>query len=157
MESQNELKWYQKPEGVIALLILFFPAGLYLMWKDEHWTKQTRWIVTGVLAIIVLAYNGDESSSFSFSDSIEGTYLKEWDDGSTLEYTISGDVWYSLYKFKHCCDVYGVPYFKESSLSGPIRGNELYDHLFGQDRIGYIEDGNLHTQAGLALIVLEKQ
>ena len=75
MENQTELKWYQKPVGVIILLIFFFPVGLYLMWKNELWTKQTRWIVTGVLALIVIANAGNDkkSSSNSGVESIEGT------------------------------------------------------------------------------------
>ena len=58
MESQQELKWHQKPKGVIILLIFFFPAGLYLMWKNELWTKQTRWIITGIIAVLILANAG---------------------------------------------------------------------------------------------------
>ncbi len=77
MENQTELKWYQKPNGVIILLIFFFPVGLYLMWKNELWTKQTRWIVTGVLALVVIANAGkNENGGSSNSDnveSIEGT------------------------------------------------------------------------------------
>jgi hypothetical protein len=63
MENQKELKWYQKPTGVIILLIFFFPVGLYLMWKNELWTKQTRWIVTAVLALVVIANAGNNKSS----------------------------------------------------------------------------------------------
>jgi hypothetical protein len=63
MENQTELKWYQKPVGVIILLIFFFPVGLYLMWKNELWTKQTRWIVTGVLALGVIANAGNDKNS----------------------------------------------------------------------------------------------
>lgn len=63
MENQTELKWYQKPTGVIILLIFLFPVGLYLMWKNELWTKKTRWIVTGVLALIVIAGPGGDLSA----------------------------------------------------------------------------------------------
>lgn len=63
MENQTELKWYQKPTGVIILLIFFFPVGLYLMWKNKLWTKRTRWIVTGVLALIIIANAGKSSQS----------------------------------------------------------------------------------------------
>ena len=55
MENQSNLKWYQKTSGVIVLLILFFPVGLYLMWKNDLWTKKTRWIVTSVIALFVIA------------------------------------------------------------------------------------------------------
>ena len=67
MENQTNLKWYQKPSGTIILLILFFPVGLYLMWKNELWTKKTRWIVTGVLALFVIA-NAGKNNSNSYGD-----------------------------------------------------------------------------------------
>ena len=69
MENQTELKWYQKPNGVIILLIFFFPVGLYLMWKNELWTKQTRWIVTGVLALVVIANAGKNENGGSSNNS----------------------------------------------------------------------------------------
>ena len=60
----NNLKWHQKPSGVIVLLILFFPVGLLLMWKNELWTKQTRWIITGILAVgVALSPGNDENAS----------------------------------------------------------------------------------------------
>jgi hypothetical protein len=83
MENQTELKWYQKPAGVIILLIFFFPVGLYLMWKNELWSKQTRWIVTGLLALVVIANAGnDKNSNYSFSNGegvIKHNTGKDWD------------------------------------------------------------------------------
>ncbi len=61
MENQTELKWYQKPTGIIILLIVFFPVGLFLMWKNEIWTKKTRWIVTGAIALLFIASAGGDS------------------------------------------------------------------------------------------------
>lgn len=47
-------KWYTKNVGILALLIFFFPIGLYLMWRYSKWPKNVKWIVTGVLAFCVL-------------------------------------------------------------------------------------------------------
>ena len=47
-------KWYRTNAGIIALLIFFFPAGLYLMWKHASWPKNAKLIVTGILAFCVL-------------------------------------------------------------------------------------------------------
>ncbi len=47
-------KWYRTNAGIIALLIFFFPAGLYLMWKYSRWPKNAKLIVTGMLAFCVL-------------------------------------------------------------------------------------------------------
>ncbi len=76
MENQTEIKWYQKPTGVIILIIFCFPIGLYLMWKNELWTKQTRWIVTisAVLALANAGKNNDASSSSSSSSSNSSSY-----------------------------------------------------------------------------------
>ena len=71
MENQTELKWFQKQTGVIILLILFFPVGLYLMWKNQLWTKKTRWIVSGVIAVLVIANYGKQPKSSSYSSSRE--------------------------------------------------------------------------------------
>ena len=69
MENHKQLKWYQKPTAVIILLIFFFPVGLYLMWKNELWTKKTRWIVTGIVAVMVIINSGNNNSGISNSSS----------------------------------------------------------------------------------------
>ena len=43
--TQN-LKWYQKKNGIIIVLILFFPVGLYLMWKHSDWNNKTKVIIS---------------------------------------------------------------------------------------------------------------
>ena len=63
MENQTEIKWYQKPNGVIILLIFFFPVGLYQMWKNKLWTKQTRLIVTAIFAVLIVANAGKSKGS----------------------------------------------------------------------------------------------
>ena len=69
MENQIEPKWYQKSTAVIILLIFFFPVGLYLMWKNELWTKKTRWIATGVVTVMLIANSGNNNSGVSNSSS----------------------------------------------------------------------------------------
>lgn len=38
----------------IFFLIIFFPLGLFLMWKYSHFTKQIRVIITLFFVIIIL-------------------------------------------------------------------------------------------------------
>ena len=45
INNQHKPKWYQTEGGIIALLILFFPVGLYLMWQYPEWSKKTKWII----------------------------------------------------------------------------------------------------------------
>lgn len=54
--------WYKKPPAIIALLILFFPAGLFLMWKYAHWSKKTKWIVTGIVVFVLVMSNAGKSA-----------------------------------------------------------------------------------------------
>ena len=39
----------------IVLLVLFFPAGLVLMWVRAAWKTRTKWIVSAVFALFVIA------------------------------------------------------------------------------------------------------
>lgn len=48
-------KFYKKNWFVILMLILFWPVGLFLMWKYSPWSKTTKIIVTVVIAVLVIA------------------------------------------------------------------------------------------------------
>lgn len=48
------MKWYQKNYGIILVLIIFFPIGLYLMWKYAEWNKKIKGVITGILALMVI-------------------------------------------------------------------------------------------------------
>ncbi len=56
-------KWYQTTGGISLLLILFFPVGIYLMWKYANWNKVVKWVVTIFFALIVLANMGGSKTS----------------------------------------------------------------------------------------------
>lgn len=49
--AQKNLPWYRKTGWIIALLIFFWPVGLYLMWKYTKWSTVIKWVVTVVLVI----------------------------------------------------------------------------------------------------------
>jgi tellurite resistance protein TerA len=46
--------WYDNKVVVIILLFLFFPVGLYAMWKNKKFSDKTKWIVSGFFSILVL-------------------------------------------------------------------------------------------------------
>lgn len=60
--------WYQKPTAIFILIILFFPVGLYLMWKNEIWSKNVRWIVTILLALIIFGNINSKSTEDCMND-----------------------------------------------------------------------------------------
>jgi hypothetical protein len=46
--------WYKSTAVAIGLLILFFPVGLFTMWKYMKWSKAIKWIITGTLLLLFL-------------------------------------------------------------------------------------------------------
>ncbi len=55
MKTADKSKWYQGSLGIIAALVLFFPLGLFLMWKYAKWNKKVKWIVSGLFAFLLLS------------------------------------------------------------------------------------------------------
>ncbi len=55
-----ERKWYQQTWAIIALLWLFVPVGLYLMWRHASWGGRWKWAISGILAalVVVVAVSG---------------------------------------------------------------------------------------------------
>lgn len=49
---ENKKKWYKTNQGMILLLVFFFPAGLFLMWKYAGWNKKVKWIITSMFAYV---------------------------------------------------------------------------------------------------------
>lgn len=68
-----EKKWYQTTKGICLWLVIFFPVGIYLMWKYADWKKKWKitvtilWIVLVIGKIITL---GDDTSDVGKSDDV---------------------------------------------------------------------------------------
>lgn len=74
----DNLKWYQKNPVIMLLLVLFFPVGLYLMWKYSSWSPKTKWIVTGVLLIFVFIVGiSDDVEQPAVDNSNDSTQTQE--------------------------------------------------------------------------------
>jgi len=50
----EEKKWYQKPEWIYVLVILFWPVGLYLLWSNKEITKKNKLIMTGIFLVLLV-------------------------------------------------------------------------------------------------------
>lgn len=109
MENPN-LKWYQKKGGVIALLIFFFPVGLYLMWKhSSFWPKKTKTLITvAVLIFAGIGLNNPSESSTSYSSASNECLLQ----GCSLD----GEGWFhsSQSAEMRAANLYGVYRVAES-------------------------------------------
>lgn len=56
-------KFYEKTWFIVLMLIVFFPAGLFLMWNNCDWKKPVKVIISIVIALIVVCCvaNGGKS------------------------------------------------------------------------------------------------
>ncbi len=45
--------WYRRTWGTLLLLVLFFPAGLYLVWRRQPWRSGVKWALTGATALFL--------------------------------------------------------------------------------------------------------
>ena len=77
MEENQKVPFYKKTWFIILALILFSPLGLVLMWIFSGWSKVSKWIVTGVFAIFIMA------SAFSDPEEIDDSVVSG--DKSTEE------------------------------------------------------------------------
>lgn len=53
-------KWYQKNGGIILMLILFFPVGIFLMWRYSKWSNVAKIIVTAFFVLVLISGVGSE-------------------------------------------------------------------------------------------------
>lgn len=88
--TPTEKKFYQKNWFIILLLILFWPVGLFLMWKYAEWKKPVKIIISCLAAIsLIFAFiptSSDESSDISY-DATEETVTETTTEEPTTEPT----------------------------------------------------------------------
>lgn len=122
-EIKNKvIEWHESPNKVIISLIVFFPLGLYFMWKNNIWTKRVRWIVTILIAVFVLTPSEDTKEVKKVKTNTQ----------YTPEYA------------GYCSYVYcGKPILK--SLRVDYMGNQMFcSEIYGNQclmkhRLGYVE------------------
>ena len=56
------MKIYEKNWFIILMLVLFFPVGLFLMWKNAKWHKTVKIIISVLVVAIAIFSNGNEKS-----------------------------------------------------------------------------------------------
>lgn len=55
--ERTENHWWRWPRwgrvaSVIGALVLFFPVGLYVLWRERLWSPATRWMLTVVVVVV---------------------------------------------------------------------------------------------------------
>jgi len=65
MELQNSNSWYEKKWLVIVLCIVFFPIGLYALWKNTSISKGWKIGVTVFFAFGIIANLGNSDTKLT--------------------------------------------------------------------------------------------
>lgn len=70
MENIEKKKWYDNKAVVIILLVVFFPVGLYALWKSKSFSTMTKGIITGVVFLLLIVAGAQD-------DGKEGVSVKK--------------------------------------------------------------------------------
>lgn len=71
------MKWYQKTWVIVLLLILFFPAGAFLMWKEKkNWFKPVKIGLSVVLGLWFLLFTAAVFSDAPVETSTANTKIE---------------------------------------------------------------------------------
>ncbi|MBP1971493.1 outer membrane biosynthesis protein TonB [Virgibacillus natechei] len=61
INSWNENKG--KAWIIVLFLILFFPVGLYLMWRYSEWGKKPKWVITAFFILLLIINRGSDEET----------------------------------------------------------------------------------------------
>lgn len=54
-KNHNSNTWYEKTWLVVILCLIFFPIGLYALWKNSSISKGWKITITGIIALIIIS------------------------------------------------------------------------------------------------------
>jgi hypothetical protein len=80
MEQNKEKKWYDNKLVVTLLCIVFFPVGLYALWKSNTISKGWKVGVTIVIVLFVVIGVSNEDDSVSSTDTISANSQPDKDE-----------------------------------------------------------------------------
>ncbi|WP_299465478.1 hypothetical protein [uncultured Microscilla sp.] len=76
MSSQNPQQsqsWYDNKPLVVVLCVVFFPVGLYALWKNQQIAKKWKIGVTVIIGIIALAVGSDNEEKRQANEAVTNT------------------------------------------------------------------------------------
>ena len=83
--SSNSNAWYEKTWLVVILCIIFFPVGLYALWKNSSISKGWKIGITVLISIIVLANLGGKDKNSTNSTSTDHQNVLENENSTETE------------------------------------------------------------------------
>lgn len=87
--KMEKKKWYQRSWVIALLLVYFFPAGIYLMWKYTNWSKGIKIGASAFwgLIVCVMALGGSPETEVPVSDVAITTSITQTEEISSEPFT----------------------------------------------------------------------
>lgn len=126
--------WYKNSIVIIALLVLFFPVGLFLMWKYANWNKVVKWVITGVFVLLVIS--SATSSKNTKTENTSQTNTPQAQQATTTpqptkeakSLTMTDKLWVALDNSMKTRDGYSVEYNESSKTASVTKtSTEFWD------------------------------
>jgi hypothetical protein len=85
-QDSEEKPWFEKTGLVLFLCIIFFPVGLYALWKNSSISKFWKYGITGLIAIIIITNCGDDKKNDTSKTESEKTTNETDSKNDTIAY-----------------------------------------------------------------------
>lgn len=73
-QKENKKEWYHSCWGIAFIILFLLPFAIWWIWAKSGWTKQTKWIVTGIIAVfLIIGMATSGSSTPSTTKTSKGT------------------------------------------------------------------------------------
>jgi hypothetical protein len=162
MENQNQNKWYDNKLVVYLLILLFFPVGLYALWKNNATSKGTKIIVTVLVSLFAIAVlNNDPKTDTNSPAEKVAEQNKQWvdvikfngnGDKKSQAFTLTGAKCRMMYKFKTDADmgmfsIYVVAEGDDVMREGGVPELMLQGTEEGETNLSHLGSGDYYLNA----------
>jgi hypothetical protein len=82
----TEKRWYKKNWFMWLIMVIFFPIGLFLLWKYSSYKKSTKAIITiAIVGLIAISGSNPKNQTTNSSTTIQQTQTKPTDTEKKLD------------------------------------------------------------------------
>ena len=80
-------KFYKKTWFIILMLIIFFPVGLFLMWKFSKWNKVAKIIITIIIGLLfIIGLIPTDNTEDTINNNTNSSYTEAYDNEESEAY-----------------------------------------------------------------------
>lgn len=110
ISNDEKPKWFDSKPLVILLIFVFFPVGLYALWKNSYFSKKLKIILTILVGAVVLMIgaSGEDSPSNSTTAKANSTPQKGSEERAE-KYIASPEMKQLVIDFEHKLTSYEKP------------------------------------------------